>query len=156
MAEFTQEVWPKPCPKCGTMVGLLLDEVCAKCYEEGARGSAPADTEAVVPPRLPAPVPLSATREQADAEVLAVLEEMPQYCVVRVHEGGGPENIYASLAVSALKLTERERSLWARVQILARIARRLINCPDSARAAVAKDLEEAIENEPGLAEAIDG
>lgn len=49
-------------------------------------------------------VTIATALAKAEAEVLAVLEAMPQSSVVRVHEGGGPEDVYASLAVSVLKL----------------------------------------------------
>ncbi len=45
------------------------------------------------------------TIEQAEEEVRAVLEAMPQDSVVRVHEGGGPEDVFASLAVSVMNLS---------------------------------------------------
>ena len=52
-------------------------------------------------------------RQEGEAEVLSLLEMMPKGFAVRVHEGGGAEEPYASLAVSVLKLVDREKTLRA-------------------------------------------
>lgn len=44
------------------------------------------------------------TMEKVSEEINAVLNHMPEDCVVRVCEGNGPENIFASLAVSVANL----------------------------------------------------
>lgn len=45
------------------------------------------------------------------AEVEAVIRNLPQGCVVRVREGGGPEDLAATLAVSVSKLVSRVKEL---------------------------------------------
>lgn len=47
--------------------------------------------------------------EKADANVRAVVDAIPSAARVHVHEGGGPEDVYASLAVSAANLAEQVR-----------------------------------------------
>lgn len=54
---------------------------------------------------------LTRERDQQVAEVVAVLDSMPDDCVVRVCEGGGPENVFASLAVSVAKLIQQRDEL---------------------------------------------
>ena len=46
-------------------------------------------------------------RSRLLTEIAAVLDCMPSACVVRVREGGGPENLAASLAVSVGKLARQ-------------------------------------------------
>lgn len=69
--------------------------------------------------------------EAAEKEVQGVIDHMPQDCVVQVCEGGGPENIFATLAVSASKLRnraeaaekERDESRAAKEHLLAVLRR---------------------------------
>ncbi len=54
--------------------------------------------------------PKKYTIEEAEEEVRAVLDSLPTEFVVRVHEGGGPEDVFASLAVSAIRLRDAAMS----------------------------------------------
>lgn len=45
--------------------------------------------------------------QKLEEEIEACLKLIPKECVVRVREGGGPENIYASLAVSLMNLVSK-------------------------------------------------
>ena len=46
-------------------------------------------------------------RREADRDVFAVVDMIPKEFVVRIRQGNGDENIYASLAVSVAKMSHR-------------------------------------------------
>lgn len=60
---------------------------------------------------------LTRERDQQIVEVVAVLDSMPGDCAVRVCEGGGPENVFASLAVSVAKLIQQRDELATKSRV---------------------------------------
>lgn len=67
-------------------------------------------------------------REKAEAEVKAVIDHMPKECVVQCREGGGPENIYGTLAISASKMASRIAELQGEIERLQPLQYAVGNC----------------------------
>ena len=62
-------------------------------------------------------------RDALRAEINAVIDHMPNDVVVRSCEGGGPENICGTLAISVSKLAKERDALAAKVQRMPHMCR---------------------------------